>query len=189
MKIYEYENYEDYVEAQTKANVEKLKNYWINQSTIESIYKKKPIASVILCHGTRNALEQKYFKELYPYADITGTEISHTASQFEMTVQHDFHEELASHTGRCDIVYSNSFDHSYDPEKSMKAWLGQLAPGGSLFLEAMLGIDNKSKRSDPLSIEIKEIKELVEKLGGKVTDEYNVTGGRGRVTRMLVIEK
>lgn len=192
MKIYEYKNYEDYVEAQTKANVEKIKNIWVKEATINQIFIYKPFAATILCHGTRNAAEQKYFKRLYPSAEILGTEISHTASNFEMTIQHDFHEVLESHVGKCDIVYSNSFDHSYDPEKSLKVWLDQLNETGSLFLELMTAPeDNKSKRSDPLQINKEEVVNLVRRLGGNVIDDRKTTGGynKNQPTRLLVIEK
>ena len=92
MKIYKYSNHEEYIDIQTKANIRKLNNVWVDKETISKIYEMVPIAAFILCHGTRNAAEQKYFKHFYPYAEIIGTEISHTASKFEMTIQHDFHE-------------------------------------------------------------------------------------------------
>lgn len=189
MEIYKYDNYEDYVNAQVEANVRKINNLWVNQETIEAIHKQKPFASFILCHGTRNAAEQKFFKKFYPYAEILGTEISHTATKFEMTIQHDFHEELKNYNDKCDIIYSNSFDHSYDPEKSLNEWIKQLSSSGTLFLEVMLGDENKSKRSDPLSITVDEISRLVTKLGAKVIKTYPSVGGYKKPTEILVIEK
>ena len=166
MKIYEYESYEEYVEAQTEANKRKIRNVWVRKDILKLLKLYKIKADVILCHGTRNAAEQKYLKEIYPNAtEVVGTEISETASQFPFTIQHDFHEELPEFTGRCDIVYSNSFDHSYDPDKCLKTWSSQLNGSGYLFLELMIGYENRSKSSDPLSITRKETIDIASKHG------------------------
>lgn len=165
MKIYDYSSYEEYVESQTEANKRKINNVWVRKETIDLLKVFKPKADVILCHGTRNAREQTYLTALYPEAKITGTEISETAKQFPMTVEHDFHEELPEFVGRCDIVYSNSFDHSYDPDKCMGTWVGQLNDDGYLFLEIMIGNENRSKASDPLEIERHEVVNLAAKYG------------------------
>ena len=67
MKIWKYESYDDYVKAQTKANVKKIKKIWVQKSTIKQIYNRIPMAANILCHGTRNAAEQKYFSDMYQF--------------------------------------------------------------------------------------------------------------------------
>jgi len=187
MEIFKYKNYDDYVDAQTEANIKKIKNYWVNESTIKSIHKRKPDASVILCHGTRNAKEQKHFKKLYSNANILGTEISKTASQFEMTIQHDFQEELISHFKMCDIVYSNSFDHSINPEKTLEVWLNQLNSTGTLYIEVPLGIDNMSNRWDPLSIDISEIQEIIEKYGFTIIEKFDTIAGMKSDSRTKTI--
>ena len=194
MKLYKYDNYQQYVEAQTEANVRKINHIWVHESTIKQIHQIKNSADIILCHGTRNATEQKLFKQYFPNASILGTEISHTASKFDMTIQHDFHEELESHINKCDIVYSNSFDHSYDPEKSLRTWLNQLNSNGYMFLELMTrGI---SKKSDPLYISPLELEEMVVTIGGQVVSQLNVKGdstgglrGEDRSTILMVIKK
>lgn len=184
MKIHKYENYEDYVEAQTEANVRKLQVVWVRPETIKSIHKLQPFASKILCHGTRNAREQTLFKQLYPTAEILGTEISHTATKFPMTIQHDFHEPL---DGKWDIVYTNSFDHSYDPEKALTNWKSQIAPGGSLYLEhAFSEENNKARRSDPLQIDADELLQLIDKLGMKTSDNFITVKQVSRVYRITL---
>jgi hypothetical protein len=177
MKIYEYKNYNDYVNAQTEANVRKINNIWVNKNTIQKIKLLQPEASVILCHGTRNGAELEMFNELYN-ADIVGTEISYTASKFQNTIQHDFHEELPSHTGKCDIIYSNSFDHSYDPHKCMKTWVNQLNENGLLFVELIP--PNKEKKSDPLRISDNELIDIVERCGAEVTQIHKVAPKQDR---------
>jgi len=187
MKIYEYESYEEYVKAQTEANIRKINVVWVKKEVLSLLRTFKKSPDVILCHGTRNAKEQKILKELYPNAsDIMGTEISETANQFPMTTHHDFHEELPDYTGRCDIVYSNSFDHSYDPDKCLSTWVGQLNETGYLFLELMIGSENRSKASDPLEISKNEVIELAEKHGLK---HLSTEMGRFGKSELLVFSR
>lgn len=177
MKLYEYENYDDYVEAQTEANHRKLNLIWVQEHTIKQVFKNKPVATNILCHGTRNGTEQKLFKKYYPKSNIIGTEISDTATKFPNTVQHDFHERKEEWIDKFDIVYSNSWDHSYDPEKSLRAWSEQLNNTGRLYVEQ--GIDplvNISRRSDPLEIYHEEIVELFKKINLKFVETFDTYG-------------
>ena len=37
MKIYEYKNYDEYVDEQTKANKVKLASVWVQKSTLDKI--------------------------------------------------------------------------------------------------------------------------------------------------------
>lgn len=176
MKIWKYENYEEYVEAQTRANIRKINLKWVEKPTIAKIYSKIPFASNILCHGTRNAAEQKFFKEFYPSANIIGTEISHTAENFPMTIQHDFHEEKSEWLNKFDIIYSNSFDHSYDPIKCLTAWKNQLNDSGSIFIEH--GFDemgNRSRPSDPLELSEDELLDLFKQVKLKFINKENVS--------------
>ena len=157
MKQFEYRDYAHYVDAQTKANVMKLDKKWVQQWVIDAIVKDYPDATTVLCHGTRNATEQKYFQDLLPKAEILGTEISHTADQFPMTVQHDFQEVLEDWVGKADIVYTNSFDHAMDPMKALETWKGQLSDNGVLYMEiAYTEDDNRSRESDPLELDSEE---------------------------------
>ena len=117
MRVYEYKDYDDYVEAQTWTNKEKLTWRYVKPHTIKRICEHKPYPAFIICHGTRNGTEQKYFKDNYPNAYVIGTEISETATQFPMTLHHDFTFPIEKWIGKADIVYSNSFDHTIDPEK------------------------------------------------------------------------
>lgn len=186
MKIYEYKNYDDYISAQVDANVKKIDNVWVQETTVNKIKSIKQAANIILCHGTRNGAELKLFKKYYPTASITGTEISHTATKFANTIQHDFHEELPNMLGKCDIIYSNSFDHSYDPNKCLSTWINQLNESGLLFIELIP--PGKVKRSDPLTISTNEVVELVNKNSGKVNQVYTINSKAGALS-LFVIER
>lgn len=165
MKIYEYENYSDYVEAQTEANKRKINLVWTKQSIINKVKTFKDEAHDILCHGVRNGAELNMFRSVYGFGNIIGTEISETATQFPDVVQHDFQDVREEWVGKFDIVYSNSFDHAFDPERALSAWKDQLKVDGVVIIELMIGNENRSKRSDPLEISPEEVKELAAKVG------------------------
>jgi hypothetical protein len=185
MKIYKYNSYEEYVAAQVEANVRKINNIWVRRTTIEKIHQHCPNAQTILCHGTRNAAEQKFFKEFYSQAEIVGTEISHTASQFPMTVQWDFHEVKQEWLSKFDIIYSNAFDHSYDPIKCLSTWRDQLNSYGRLFLELSLGKDNVSKYSDPLSLTEYELAQLLLQLDCVINKSIDLKNN----SKLIIIKK
>ena len=86
MKLFKFENYEHYKKEQVKANVRKLEWTWIQEDTINKIKTYKPDANKILCHGVRNAKELEFFSTRYIGSEIIGTEISHTAKQFQNVV-------------------------------------------------------------------------------------------------------
>ena len=60
---------------------------------------------------------------------------SKTATEFPNTIQWDFHEVKPEWVNSVDFIYSNSFDHSYDPERCLNAWMSCIRPGGFCFLE------------------------------------------------------
>jgi len=130
---------ETYRRVQTLANKAKLD--WRSVAPEEVAYLCRTLTDAgvtlraVLCHGTRNASEQTFFRAQLPQAEILGTEISDTAAQFPMTIQWDFHEVKPEWRGHFDLVFSNSWDHTYDPNKLFPAWLSCVAPNGALVLE------------------------------------------------------
>ena len=151
LKVHEYKDYDDYVEAQTDANKRKLGWQFKKEDHVKWIKQKQLAANNIICHGTRNGGEQKIFQKYYPDAYIIGTEISETATQFEMTIQHDFAIPKAEWIGKFDILYSNAFDHSFEPIKTIETWKKQLSPDGKMFIEWYEFHNSKSSPSDPVS--------------------------------------
>jgi hypothetical protein len=180
MKIYQYKDYNEYVASQIEANIRKIKNIWVEKKTIQEIAQQHGPASTILCHGTRNAAEQKYFKDFYPNADVLGTEISPTANDFPMTVQWDFNQVNKEWVGKYDIVYSNAFDHSCNPKQTLSVWKQQLTPDGKLYLEhGYSDVDNEARASDPLEIYEEELNELFAELGLEIINTFESTGVKG----------
>jgi hypothetical protein len=133
-------DYDLYRAVQTLGNRSKLDWVSIQEENIahlcRALERRIPQIRFVLCHGTRNAAEQKFFaKHLSKPATILGTEISDTATRFPMTIEWDFHEVKPEWVGAADVVFSNSWDHTYDPHKLFPAWLSCLSPGGVMALE------------------------------------------------------
>lgn len=177
MDLYEYKNYEDYKKAQTEGNKRKLHSHsGVGPEVIAEIKKRIPFANFILCHGTRAGWEQKHFKNAYgDQAYVMGTEISDTASQFDMTTEWDFSKPKDEWISKFDIVYSNSFDHSITPKETLSTWIDQLSPGGSLILEMHLPKEGSNwvpTKTDPLSYTREECIALIEELNLKIVDNW-----------------
>jgi len=172
MKIYNYTDYNDYVNSQTEANVRKINNSYVDPISLSGLighlyieYSMRP--NLIICHGTRRGLEQKYFIDTFSQLGINpkviGTEISHTATQYPNTIQWDFHNIKDEWIGNVDIIYSNSFDHSYKPIECLKTWMSCLTKDGICVIEYSEECDTKSGRSDPFAASIEEYKEFISK--------------------------
>lgn len=135
-------DYDEYKRIQTAGNKRKSEKVWAIEENITflSDYVQRVVGPPRfgLCHGTRCGLEQAWFKKNLK-CEMLGTEISDTASQFPDTIQWDFHEVKPEWVGAADFIYSNAFDHSYDPEKCLNAWMSCLRKGGICILEHSSG--------------------------------------------------
>lgn len=160
-----------YREIQTTANRHKINKVSIQRDNIAHLCATLSRAGLhprsVLCHGTRNAAEQKFFREQLPDAEIIGTEISDTATQFPMTVEWDFHEQKPEWVGRFDVVFSNSWDHTYDPDKLFPTWLTQVAPEGALVVEwSKVHGQRGATPVDPFRATLESLLELLTKHAG-----------------------
>jgi len=191
MKIFKFTDYNHYKKEQVKANVKKIVNIWINENTVKKITQYIDKADNILCHGVRNAKELEFFKKYYSSADIIGTEISHTAKQFKNVIEWDFHNVKEEWKSKFDIVYSNSWDHSYDHIKSLTTWKDQMSTNGFMFLEHGYDPkDNKSRVSDPLEIYHEEILDTLKQVNLKYITEFTTTALQNKTpARVYVIKK
>jgi hypothetical protein len=135
-------DYEKYRQVQIEGNKQKATKVWALEENI--VFLSRYIEGVVgspkfgLCHGTRRGLEQAWFKK-HLQCDVLGTEISDTAKDFPDTIQWDFHEVKSEWVNSVDFIYSNAFDHSYDPQKCLNAWMSCVRPGGLCILEHSSG--------------------------------------------------
>lgn len=185
MRVYKYTDYDHYVREQTRGNKEKIDRVYVKERSIELIHNYKPIASFIICHGTRNGAEQQFFKKYYPAAYVIGTEISETATQFPHTVQWDFANVKEEWIGKFDIVYSNAFDHSYDPHKTIQTWKEQLSDNGLLVIEYSER-QSVMEPVDPLDATNEEVFQMLRDAGLKVVERWP---GKRRGHEIFVIAK
>ncbi|MDP4032043.1 MAG: hypothetical protein Q8P60_04165 [Pseudorhodobacter sp.] len=142
--LFAYPDYQTYRKVQEAGNKAKIGAQYVKKSHIAYLagYLGEACGPVSfgLCHGVRRGKEQAWFRRALPGApEVIGTDISETATQFPNTVQWDFHEPNPDWAGRADFVYSNSWDHAYDPGKALRAWVECLKPGGVLLLDHTAG--------------------------------------------------
>lgn len=137
--LHEYESYEQYREVQIFHNKRKINNVWADEKTLDLVAQRvqqefpgKRVKA--LCHGTRNGFEQNYLAEKLD-ADILGTDISDTATNYPRSVQWDFHNENPEWLEQHDFLYTNSLDQSWQPKVACAVWLNQLREGGLLIIE------------------------------------------------------
>jgi hypothetical protein len=131
-------DYERYRAIQEAGNRKKLEQSWADEENIACVagYLKTRLPDIGfgICHGTRRGLEQQWFRERLG-CEVIGTEIAETATQFPHTIQWDFHEVKPEWLGAADFIYSNAFDHSYDPALCINRWMSCLKPDGICVIE------------------------------------------------------
>ena len=166
--LFQYPDYETYREVQEAGNKAKLKMQFVKESHIAILagYLTEHLGEIRfgLCHGTRRGAEQTWFRaHLTGAPEVIGTEISDTADQFPDTVQWDFHDTNAEWSGRADFVYSNSWDHAFDPGKAFGAWIDALRPGGLILLDHTKGQTPEATNAlDPFGITFEKLTEMFE---------------------------
>jgi SAM-dependent methyltransferase len=181
-----YSDYETYRRVQEEGNKAKLQAQFVKKSHVFFLADWMTAAraggaavTFGLCHGVRRGKEQRWFMKRLPGARVIGTDISDTATEFPDTVQWDFHDDNPEWHDRCDFVYSNSWDHAYDPAKAFAAWAKCLKPGGYLLIDHTAGHMPKSSNVlDPFGATREAvIKILTDSLAdlGRVTDVLDRT--------------
>ena len=152
-----YDDYETYRRVQEEGNKTKLQAQFVKKGHIFFLAAwmqgQRAGGATIdfgLCHGVRRGKEQAWFRKKLAGANVIGTDISETATQFENTVQWDFHDDNPDWQDKADFVYSNSWDHAYDPGKAFAAWAKCLKPGGWLLIDHTRGhMPKSSNMLDP----------------------------------------
>lgn len=142
-QLYQYKDkngefdYDLYKKIQENGNKKKIDNIWVIEDNIKflSDYIAKNMKPKFgICHGTRRGLEQQWFSK-YLNCEVLGTEISSTALDFPNTIQWDFHDVKDEWINSVDFIYSNSFDHSFQPEQCLNTWMACIKKDGFCILE------------------------------------------------------
>ena len=137
-RLMQIRDYETYRRTQQAGYAAKIAVTFVREANVRAIAeyasRRLPICSV-LCPGTRNGSEQRFFRAALPDVTVLGTEIGDGAGQWPDTIEWDFHEIQPEWLGAWDLIYSNSWDHAFDPAKAFNAWVSCLRPEGLLVLE------------------------------------------------------
>jgi hypothetical protein len=136
----EYSSYDEYVRhQQSKLKFLDLTDYDVNYrrqlaERLRSLALPRPAATV-LCLGARLGTEVKAFRDLGCFA--VGLDLNPgPANQF--VLPGDFHD-VQFPTGSVDVIFTNSFDHAFDPAKLLGEITRLLRPDGLLIIEAIQG--------------------------------------------------
>lgn len=165
MKI-QFTDYKAYKEAQIKTNKKKLTNVWIDDTEINIIcdYLKDNLGQIDfgLCHGSRNGYEVNKLASILNIT-VIGTDISDTCLQYPNMFVHDFHEFNINWHKKCDFIYTNSLDHSYNPHKFLINNLQHLKDNGILFVEHSNGHINATDYADCFGATLDEYLQMMNK--------------------------
>ena len=182
MKLYKHKNYDEYKKAQVKKNKDKINVKWVKNEEIKLIatHIKKNIKDIKfgLCHGVRNGFEVKQFRT-FLNIEVIGTEISNTARKFDNVIEWDFHKVKNEWLNNVDFIYSNAFDHSYDPEKCLSLWMSCLKNTGICYIHQTINENrsNKIDEADCFAATLNEYRSLFNKKNTLI-DEISIWNDR-----------
>jgi hypothetical protein len=138
MKILSFESYEEYKQVQVGANTLKFSQVYAEDPELKRIaahfLTQNRGQGLGLCHGVRNGYEVRKLRSLIPAINIIGTDISHTAEKVANCIVWDMHEVKPEWIGAVSFMYSNSWDHAYDPNLLFARWSECLSADGRLYL-------------------------------------------------------
>jgi len=187
-------DYDRYVSEQVAANAKKLRWQWVHPNTIDAICRCLvsyiPSPQFGLCHGTRRGVEQELFKQHFPDCVVLGTEIAPTSERFSDTIQWDFHDVKDEWINRADFVYSNSLDHSYDPQVAVDSWMKELSKTGLCFVEWWSSAQANAKATsvDCFIATVEECRKLLSEWGRLSDTPYSIvdvlTGVSSRIKKL-----
>ena len=173
--IYKNEDaYKKYLEIQKNAFERKIENQWETEENIYLLssylnqkYDKKLDG---VCHGTRTGKEQEWFNKFLNHNSyVFGTDIGSNLEKYPNTIYFDMNVDNLEWKNKCYIIYSNSWDHSFNPHSMFKNWLSHLKTGGVLILNHTATHDPKNFKSvsetDPIAISAIELENLFKNLG------------------------
>lgn len=196
MKLHEYRNYAEYVAAQCDGFKKKKDKVWASEENIKFLaaYLTPFTPNHGLCHGTRGGWEQNWFIRYLPGCWVLGTEICEATAK--RTIQWDFNRRNPKWIKHFDFLYSNSFDHAYDPAATLEVWAEQLRPGGLLILEWSKkhehtgAVSKKNNAMDPVSITFDELVKSVPTWvpGTKIKDVLDMPIVRKGWQKSIIIE-
>jgi SAM-dependent methyltransferase len=117
-----------------------------------------------ICHGVRRGIENLTFAK-YLDANIIGTDICELAEQnnIQNVITWDFHDIKIEWINYFDLIYSNSLDHSFNPELALSQWFTTLNKNGICIIEHTSSHNlDEPTLSDCFSANFDEYKKMIE---------------------------
>lgn len=168
MELFKHPSKDSYVQAQILKNKKKLLVIASSDEELSVIARyvrtNIPRAGFGICHGVRNGYEVQRLRRLLGI-EIIGTDIAPTATEFPNVIQWDFHDVKPEWIRKVDFIYSNSWDHSYDPEQLFKTWMDCLSPGGRLYISWTPSHSAPADGADCFSASLEELKSTLSRYG------------------------
>jgi len=184
MKVFEYRDYNHYIEGQRKKM--NFQDLWAKPDVIYQLaeYVKDNVSNLKfgLCHGVRRGEEISHFIGAFEDMgvkgiEIIGTDICDFASSDDnglpihpnVIFPWDFHQVKDEWIDSCDFMYTNSFDHTINPEELLDRWMMCLKKDGILLMEWQdensggTGTNMGEGDVDCLGATVDEIKALINK--------------------------
>jgi SAM-dependent methyltransferase len=162
----EYSSYEQYIRhQQSKFQFLDLAEYDVNYrrqlgARLQSAPGLKRGASV-LCLGARQGTEVKAFHDAGCFA--VGLDLN-PGPENQFVLHGDFHE-VQFPAESVDVIFTNSFDHVFDPEKMIGEIRRLLKPDGLLIIEAIEGEAQATAPDHYASLWWQHVNDLVALLG------------------------
>lgn len=106
----------------------------------------------ICCMGIRTGTEAFEFKEIFPSAEVYGVDITEliktirTHLNIKIELQ-DFNNLPEDWEDKFDLVFSNSIDHAFEPEVTLREWWRVTKAGGYLLVEFSTTPENNIEHS------------------------------------------
>lgn len=126
-----YEDYEEYLKQQ----IIRAESKWGRKPTWNNIFKEKLSDLIdwseltptsVCCMGVRDGTELWVFKQKFPEAKVWGIDITKNIDsikhKYPVTIKLQDFNKLPEDFPHFDLIYSNSIDHAFDPEITLKEW-------------------------------------------------------------------
>ena len=151
-------------------------------------------AGPILCLGVRNGLEVDLFREAFygpeagrggsrtPPNNVQGVELHPQGTRADVWVG-SFDAMPAAWAGRFALLYSNAFDHAYDPEATAREWRRVAQRRATIALTLPIG--NEPTPTDPIAdVTLGDVSALFQ-ITHIVVHHYEAPGSPWRIIAQL----
>jgi hypothetical protein len=196
MEFHEFESYEEYLKEQRRLTLRKAfrtrHRVFTVPEVVAAIKNDYPFLTVRegCCHGVRKGEEVDFFAESLGGHWI-GTEIVKELCDDKKVICADFSEDREEWRQRFDVIYSNAYDHSPNPQVTAQVWVNSLAQTGRLYVEwtpwhEKLG--QRGNRADCFAASFEEYSAIFAAAGAVIHNHLEIVSrSSGRTFKRLIL--